>query len=736
MSAAGEAASWAARFTSAPGGSLTVENAQLDGFISSEGGFGGEGAPATAGAVQGDGGNGAAAGVAEGGAIYNAGTVTLESARIANSDADSSGGDGGNCCVNGYGGSQLGKGGASGGNGAPAAQTLGGAIYNSGMLHLEDVDLDFNSVTSRGGGGGSTSYAGTPGAGADGAVAEGGAIYTTTSLPDACATFGSNTVTGQGGPGGVNYSQSTHGTSGTSPPALGPNISPGATVHACQIQVDVSDAFVREPAKGRTVDAKFTVSLNDKPRSPITVHYETKDGSATVAHGDYKRTAGVLTFDTGGATEQSVPVPVHGSGLVKEARFSLVLTKPTGATVDRSVGVGTIESDRIEITTKTLPHGDPGRSYSATLHGQGGAPPYLWTLSAGALPLGLSLDPLTGVISGTPDQEGKSTFTVEAGDSADPQNTAHAQLTITVGLHINSISPDDSSPQGGAMISVTGYGFEAAPDKLAFCPTGQTSECVAAEDVSVISDTSLTAVIPAESDPIKAAGGEASVAVDQGGTGHSNLVPFVYGLHISSISPAGSSKDGGGTITVTGNGFKPRNSVVLCPQGQTTHCIEASNVDVKASTSLTAEIPGETDWIQQAGGQASVTVFLNPTTHSNLVTFTYGMHVDSISPTSSPASGGSTITVTGYGFEGAPDTLAFCPSGQTSQCVAADNLDVASDTLLTATIPAESGPITSAGGRASVAVDQGGTTHSNLVPFTYAGRVRSDGTVAYDAATR
>ena len=79
--------------------------------------------------------------------------------------------------MNGYGGSQLGKGGASGGNGAPAAQTLGGAIYNSGMLHLEDVDLDFNSVTSRGGGGGSTSYAGTPGAGAVGAVAEGGHLH-------------------------------------------------------------------------------------------------------------------------------------------------------------------------------------------------------------------------------------------------------------------------------------------------------------------------------------------------------------------------------------------------------------------------------------------------------------------------------------------------------------------------------------------------------------------------------
>jgi IPT/TIG domain len=157
----------------------------------------------------------------------------------------------------------------------------------------------------------------------------------------------------------------------------------------------------------------------------------------------------------------------------------------------------------------------------------------------------------------------------------------------------------------------------------------------------------------------------------------------------------------------------------------TTRRIEAANVDVKSSALLTATIPGETDWIQQADGQASVVVSLSPTLHSNLVTFTYGLHVDSISPTSSPASGGSTITVTGYGFEGAPDTLAFCPSGQTSECVAADNVEVASDTSLTATIPAESGPIVSAGGRVSVAVDQGGPNHSNLLPFTYAGRVRS-----------
>ena len=52
-----------------------------------------------------------------------------------------------------------------------------------------------------------------------------------------------------------------------------------------------------------------------------------------------------------------------------------------------------------------------------------------WGLTAGSLPTGLSLNTVTGVISGSPDKPGSLTFTVTATDS---KGSASRQLTIRV----------------------------------------------------------------------------------------------------------------------------------------------------------------------------------------------------------------------------------------------------------------------------------------------------------------
>ena len=84
----------------------------------------------------------------------------------------------------------------------------------------------------------------------------------------------------------------------------------------------------------------------------------------------------------------------------------------------------------LAITSTSLPAGVTGSAYSATLAASGGLQPYAWTIPAGALPPGLTLNSGTGSISGTPTAVGAYSFTVTVKDSV-PQS-ASTTLTITV----------------------------------------------------------------------------------------------------------------------------------------------------------------------------------------------------------------------------------------------------------------------------------------------------------------
>jgi streptogramin lyase len=68
------------------------------------------------------------------------------------------------------------------------------------------------------------------------------------------------------------------------------------------------------------------------------------------------------------------------------------------------------------ITTSTLPNGDVNAPYSLQLQATGGVPPYTWSIPGGTLPAGITLDPVSGVLSGTPNTKGSTTFTVKALD--------------------------------------------------------------------------------------------------------------------------------------------------------------------------------------------------------------------------------------------------------------------------------------------------------------------------------
>ncbi|MFD8721259.1 putative Ig domain-containing protein [Streptomyces sp. NPDC059629] len=127
----------------------------------------------------------------------------------------------------------------------------------------------------------------------------------------------------------------------------------------------------------------------------------------------------------------------------------LTTTKTLTLTVVASLGI---------VTTSPLPHALTGKPYTQTLKAVGGTAPYTWALSKDTpLPDGLSLDPVTGVISGTPESTGGVTLDVTVTDSGPtPQTDTRTGLSLTVVLPLGFQEPS-TIPQAALGFPYKGF---------------------------------------------------------------------------------------------------------------------------------------------------------------------------------------------------------------------------------------------------------------------------------------
>src|SRR5262249_41114506 len=88
----------------------------------------------------------------------------------------------------------------------------------------------------------------------------------------------------------------------------------------------------------------FTVKLAQPYNKQVSVNFATRDGTATVAGGDYVRTAGTLRFAKGQAS-QTITVLVNAATAgEKDETFYVNLSKATNAYIYDPTAVGTILS--------------------------------------------------------------------------------------------------------------------------------------------------------------------------------------------------------------------------------------------------------------------------------------------------------------------------------------------------------------------------------------------------------
>ncbi len=103
----------------------------------------------------------------------------------------------------------------------------------------------------------------------------------------------------------------------------------------------------------------------------------------------------------------------------------------------------------LSVPAGTLPNGQAGVAYSASIGAVGGVPFYDWTIDSGALPPGLSLDRFTGAISGTPTATGTFGFDVLVREYDDtPGEIASRSITIVPGCVLGDV--DNNSLVNGA----------------------------------------------------------------------------------------------------------------------------------------------------------------------------------------------------------------------------------------------------------------------------------------------
>ena len=105
----------------------------------------------------------------------------------------------------------------------------------------------------------------------------------------------------------------------------------------------------------------------------------------------------------------------------------------TPATATQSLVIRINPPTALTISVPTLAGGTVGTAYPPTnLTSAGGVTPVTWSVSSGALPPGLVLDPSSGMLSGTPIQAGTYPITITAHDSESPRVERRYEESIVV----------------------------------------------------------------------------------------------------------------------------------------------------------------------------------------------------------------------------------------------------------------------------------------------------------------
>ncbi len=197
-------------------------------------------------------------------------------------------------------------------------------------------------------------------------------------------------------------------------------------------------------ANQATASAAYT--LNVKPQAPIA-----NPVTAPVAANS---SSNIITLNIMGGTATGVAVASQAShGTATASGTSITYTPTTGYsgsdsftyTATNDGGTSTPATVSITVTAPaptftfspaagTLTPGTVGTRYTQTITASGGSGTYTYAVTSGTLPTGFTVDPTTGLLSGTPTTARNYSFTIAATDANNVTSTVTYNLAIAAAI--------------------------------------------------------------------------------------------------------------------------------------------------------------------------------------------------------------------------------------------------------------------------------------------------------------
>jgi hypothetical protein len=262
------------------------------------------------------------------------------------------------------------------------------------------------------------------------------ALSLTCNLPNAIyGTAYTGSCTASGGTAPYTYK-------GAVPPGLTLNTSTGAitgsesyALETYQFTMGVTDSGT--PPQTATVAAALTVvaptlsiSCQLPPASVGNQYTGSCMGTGGIGSLSYRLTSGALPF---GLSLSSGTGVISGTPMfASTVSFVVSVYDSTSDNQSAAFAVNNFAVTASPLTMScSLPSGTTGSYYTGGCSTTGGSPPASFSISAGALPLGLSIG-AAGAFGGLPATPGTSSFTVRAADSGSPPQVIQLNQSITV----------------------------------------------------------------------------------------------------------------------------------------------------------------------------------------------------------------------------------------------------------------------------------------------------------------